>query len=110
VEYTPVLSSYLTVSPPDVEGVAAWVRRFENTSSIIRLTGTIPIRVNERDFEILVVDRDGRLLAFTKSALISDDDVGSVLNVQSITGLADPLQAAPSGNEDPEQLYAVVKS
>ena len=43
----------------------------ENNLALLRLTGTIPVRVNENEFEALVIGPDGILLGSTLDASVT---------------------------------------
>ena len=103
-DYAPILQFYLAQSPPDQEGIAGWLERVGTASSL-----TLPLSFEATD-EMLVVGRDGRLLGVRPADLLKNERIGQPLDGNLIPGMADPLQAALSGNEDPESLYSLVET
>ncbi len=99
-DYAPVLQFYLAQTPPYQEGIAEWLERVGAASSV-----TLPLSFEATD-EMLVVGSDGSLLAVKPPDLLGNDLLGEPFNGQAITGLAEPLQAALAGAEDPESLYS----
>ncbi len=99
-EYVPVLQFYLTQTPPDQEGIAEWLERVGAATSV-----TLPLTFEATD-EMLVVGGDGILLAAKPLDLLGNDQIGEPFDGEAIPGLAEPLQAALAGAEDPESLYS----
>jgi NarL family two-component system sensor histidine kinase LiaS len=98
-DYAPTLRSYLAQTPPDQEGIANWLERVGTASSV-----TVPFTFDATD-ELLVVGSDGTLLGVRPPDLLGADPIGRPLDFRTVTGLAEPLQAALAGEEDVEQLY-----
>jgi NarL family two-component system sensor histidine kinase LiaS len=59
---------------------------------------------------MLVVGSEGRLLAVRPVDLLGKELIGQPLDGTVIPGMAEPLQAALSGAEDPESLYSLVET
>ncbi|MAG37043.1 MAG: hypothetical protein CL878_12475 [Dehalococcoidia bacterium] len=105
-EYVPGLRPYLQQVPPDRAGIADWLHRFEVTTTMIQVAGAIPVRISEGDLEGVVIGPDRRLLGLSRTDLVPDGVIGQPLDVQAVPGLAEPLRAALSGEQQPERLYA----
>ncbi len=103
-DYAPILQFYLAQTPPDQEGIAGWLERVGTVTSL-----TLPLSFEATD-EMLVVGGDGRLLAVRPVDLLENELLGQPLDGNSIPGMAEPLQAALSGAEDPESLYTLVEA
>lgn len=101
VDYAPTLRFYLAQTPPDQAGIADWLEHVGPASS-----ATLPLTFEATD-EMLVVGRDGRLLGVKPPDLLESDLIGQPLDFRAIPGLADPLQAALTGEEDVDQLYTL---
>ena len=100
-QYTPAVSTHLAQSPPDQEGIA------ESLEWINAMTiPTLPLSFDATD-DIFVIGADGTLLGATSLDLLGDDLIGQRFEPETIPGSEGPLQAALSGTEDIEQLYAV---
>ena len=99
--YSPILRDYLAQTPPDQEGVAAWLDHVGFASSI-----NIPLTFEATD-EVFRVGRYGRLLAVKPPGLLGSASVNQPLDFTIIPGLAKPLQAALTGEEDIKQLYSL---
>ena len=100
VSSTPTLRAYLSQSPPDTQGLAAWLEQLESFSV------TIPLDFDASD-RLFVVAADGRLLAARPVDLFGNDQVGRLLDPQAVPGLAEPLRAAQSGEDDPYKLFSL---
>ncbi|MDX1412498.1 MAG: hypothetical protein R3351_10095, partial [Nitrospirales bacterium] len=100
IGFTPILREYLSQSPPDQEGMTAWLQQLKTTSFSIPFT----FEATERLF---VVAPDGHLLAAMPEDLFGSDQIGRPLDPQVIPGLAAPLQAALAGEDDPKKLFAL---
>lgn len=101
-DYAPILQFYLAQTPPDQEGIAGWLERVGSAS-------TLPLSFEATD-EMLVVGSEGRLLAVRPVDLLGKELIGQPLDGTVIPGMAEPLQAALSGAEDPESLYSLVET
>jgi NarL family two-component system sensor histidine kinase LiaS len=97
--YAPALRFYLDQTPPDQEGISLWLERVGVASS-----ANIPLSFDATD-EMLVVGRDGTLLAARPADLLGDDQIGRPLDAAAIPGLANTLKAALAGDENAEHLY-----
>ena len=102
-DYAPILQFYLDQSPPDQEGISNWLERSGVYSSV-----TLPLSFEATD-EILVVSGKGELLAVKPPDLLGGELIGQQFDGNAIHGLAEPLQAALGGSEDPEDLYSLVE-
>jgi NarL family two-component system sensor histidine kinase LiaS len=103
-DYAPALRFYLAQTPPDQEGIAIWLERVGAAYSV-----TLPLSFEATD-EMLVVGSDGKLLGVRPADLLGSELIGQPLDGRLIPGMAQPLQAALSGAEDPESLYTLVES
>ena len=95
----PLLRTYLSQTPPDVDGLNAWLDQLDAT------TISIPLEFDSSD-RLFIVGADGRLLAAQPDDLFGEDQIGQSLDTQLIPGLAEPLQAALAGEEDPAKLFS----
>ena len=100
VSSTPILRAYLSQSPPDIEGLAAWLTQLEATSI------SIPLDFNATD-RLFVVGADGQLLAARPADLFGTGQIGRPLDAQAVAGLAELLHAALAGEDDPYELYSL---
>lgn len=102
VSYTPILRAYLSQTPPDRDGLSVWLENVENTSV------TLPLDFDASD-RLFIISSDGTLLAARPADLLGQDQIGRPVNPEAITGLAEPLEAALSGEEDLEKLYTLTE-
>ena len=100
VSVTPILRPYLSQSPPDQDGLAALLKQLETTYV------SIPFTFNATD-RVFVVGPDGQLLAAQPAELFGGGQIGRPLDPQVISGLAEPLQAALAGEDDPTRLFTL---
>ncbi len=100
VDSTPILRAYLSQSPPDTEGLAAWLEQLESTSV------SIPLDFDATD-RLFVVGPDGQLLAARPADLFGTGQIGRPLDVQAVPGLAELLQVALAGEDDPYELFSL---
>jgi NarL family two-component system sensor histidine kinase LiaS len=105
VEYGPVLRLYLEQSPPDQQGIAAWLERFGTSPTLLQGTGSIPVIIDPGELEMVLVGPDGSFLGASSPALVESGVSGHPYDVQATPGLADILQAALAGEKDAERLY-----
>jgi NarL family two-component system sensor histidine kinase LiaS len=103
-DYAPILRFYLDQSPPDQEGIANWLGRVGPASSV-----TLPLSFEATD-EMLVVGGNGELIAVKPPGLLGIELIGQPFDGSEIPGLAEPLQAALSGAEDHNDLFALVEA
>ncbi len=103
-QYAPTLRPYMDKSSTDVEGVAAWLKRFETTTITIQVFDVIPVRFSEGELDMMVVGNDRHLLGLTPGFL-EESRIGQPLDAGAIPGLAGPLEAALAGETDPDMLY-----
>lgn len=100
ISYTPILRAYLAQTPPDVEGLAASLEQL----------GTMPVSVPlsfDANDRLFVVAPDGQLLAARPTDLFGAGQIGRPVNTQVIPGLAEPLEAALAGEDDPYKLFTL---
>lgn len=100
VGFTPILRVYLSQSPPDKEGLAVLLEQWETT------TVSTPFTFDGTD-RLFVVGPDGQLLAAQPADIFGTGQIGRTLDTQVISGMAGPLQAALSGEDDPKKLFVV---
>lgn len=94
-DYAPSVRRHLEKSPPDQDGIADWLRRFETESTTIPVMGVFPIIFETNELDVLVIGQDGELL-------------GSTPDSPEITpGMPGPLEAAQAGVTDTDRLYQV---
>jgi len=98
ISYTPSLRAYLSQTPPDLEGLAASLEQLSSTSVSLPLA----FEPSERLF---VIAPDGQLLAARPADLFGVGQIGRPWDTQEVPGLAEPLQAALAGEDDPNKLY-----
>ena len=98
--YTPTLRVYLAQTPPDVDGLELWLEQLES------LSGSIPLSFDATD-GLFVIGPDGQLLVARPAGLFAADQIGQPIDMQVIPGLAEPLQAALAGEEDPYKLFTL---
>ena len=98
--YTPSLRVYLTQTPPDVEGLAASLKQL----GILPIS--LPLSFDASD-RLFVMAPDGQLLAAQPADLFGADQIGRRLDAEMVPGLAEPLQAALAGKDDPYELFAL---
>jgi len=97
--YTPILRVYLSQTPPDVDGLAAALEQL-GPSPV-----SVPLSFDATD-RLFVVALDGQLLAAQPTDLFGVGQIGRPLDTQAVPGLAEPLQAALAGEDDPYKLFA----
>jgi NarL family two-component system sensor histidine kinase LiaS len=100
-EYRSPLQYLLSQSPPDQDGITALLDRTVAISEV-----TIPLTFDGAE-QAFVVGRDGVLLASNPRDLIGIDAIGQQVNMQALPGLAAPLLAALSGEEDVNKLFTL---
>jgi len=100
VEYSPILRSYLSETPPDMRGIADLLERVDALTTM-----TIPLTFNAE--ELLAVGNDQTLLGSSPPDLLGEDSIGQKLELEALPELAAPLQAALAGEEDLDKLYAL---
>jgi len=100
VDLTPILRSYLSETPPDLRGIEDVLQRVEALTA-----ASVPLSFNIE--ELLVVGSDQTLLGSSPPDLLGKNSIGQRLELDSLTALADPLQAALAGEEDLDRLYAL---
>ena len=103
IDYVPSLRPHLAQSPPDLVGIADWLARAGNFSSV-----DVPLDFDATG-EMFVVGSDASLLAVRPVELLGSAQFGQPLDPKVIPGLAAPLQAALSGTEQVEMLYTHAK-
>jgi len=100
-EYRSPLKYLLSQTPPDQDGITALLDQAVALTEV-----TIPLTFNGAD-QVFVVGHDGVLLASNPRDLIGIDAIGHQINMQALPGLADPLQAALSGEADVNKLFTL---
>ena len=100
VEYSPILRSYLSETPPDLRGIADLLERVDALTTM-----TIPLTFNAE--ELLAVGNDQTLLGSSPPDLLGEDSIGQKLELEALPELAAPLQAALAGEEDLDKLYGL---
>jgi NarL family two-component system sensor histidine kinase LiaS len=97
---TPLLRIYLSQTPPDVDGLRAWLDQAESISI------SIPLSFDATD-SIFVVGPDSSLLTAKPDNIFGAGQIGQPLDMQLVPGLAEPLQAALAGEDNPAKLYSL---
>ncbi len=97
--YSQTLRYFLSQTPPDEEGLSIWLESVGAATST-----TIPFTF-EPTSEMLVVGRNGTLLAARPPGLMAHEAFGRPVDAQTIPGLPIPLQAALAGTRNVEELY-----
>ena len=108
-DLVPRESPYLESTPPDEEGLNRWLQIVVDDSGAVSQEGrhlsrglSIEFDVN---YQILVVNEDGVLIAQVSDRLQSASPLGSSFDISSIPGLAPIFLAANSPNNDSDQLH-----
>jgi NarL family two-component system sensor histidine kinase LiaS len=83
-----------------VDGLAASLEQLGNPSVSVPLS----FEANDRLF---VIAPDGKLLAARPADLFGAGQIGRPLDTQVVPGLAEPLQAALAGEDDPHKLFTL---
>ncbi len=107
-EYTPLVSSYLSKIPPDVEGLRQQLGQYQANS-----TDTEPIMLGNFTLGafttnityVIFLDTDGDLIDTLPHGFLENTLVGEEFNVGEIPGLDGPLELALSGETDYNNLY-----
>jgi len=102
--YTPPLRFLLSQTPTNQEEINNLLDQIGPTSGT-----TIPLTFNASD-QLFIVGQDGVLLGSKPRDLFGSDAVGHPINMQSLPGLAAPLQTALEGGEDVNELYSLPNS
>jgi signal transduction histidine kinase len=100
ISYTPALRAYLSQTPPDAAGLAVALEQL-GTPSV-----SVPLSFDATD-RVFVIAPDGQLLAARPADLFGAGQIGRPLDTQVIPGLAEPLQAALAGEDDPYELFSL---
>jgi NarL family two-component system sensor histidine kinase LiaS len=100
VDVTPILRAYLAESPPDKEGLTTWLEQLESMSV------SVPLDFDATE-RLFIVGAEGQLLAARPADLFGTGQIGGALDSQVIPGLAEPLQAALAGEDNPDKLFAL---
>jgi NarL family two-component system sensor histidine kinase LiaS len=100
VSSTPILRAYLSQSPPDMQGLDAYLKQLDSFSI------TIPLDFNATE-RLFVVKADGQLLVARPADLFGIGQIGGPLDAQAVPGLAEPLHAALAGEDDPYKLFSL---
>jgi NarL family two-component system sensor histidine kinase LiaS len=99
--YAPtLLRVYLSQTPPDLDGLSAALEQLGPTPV------TVPLSFDASD-RLFVVAPDGQLLATLPVDLFGPGQIGRQLDTEAVPGLAEPLQAALAGEEDPYKLFSL---
>jgi signal transduction histidine kinase len=107
-EYTPLVSSYLSKIPPDIEGLREHLGQYKSDS-----TDTEPIMLGNfflgafttNITYVIFLNSDGELIDTIPHGFLENTRVGEIFNVSEIPGLEEPLQRALSGEADHNNLY-----
>ena len=102
--YTPPLRFLLSQTPSNQEEITNLLDQIGATTA----GATIPLTFNASD-QLFIVGQDGILLGSKPKDLFGSDAVGRPINMQSLSGLSAPLQAALEGEENVKNLYTVSK-
>jgi signal transduction histidine kinase len=100
IDYEPTLRSYLSKTPPDLDGIADMLKRLDTISS-----RSIPLTFSAEEF--LVVDAAGTVLGAKPIDLMGVASIGESLAQNVIPELTDPLLAALAGEEDVGKLFTL---
>jgi len=100
-DYTPPLQFLLSKTPPDQDEVTNWLDRMGAA-----VDPTIPLTFNASD-KLFIVGQDGVLLGSRPPDLFGSGTIGHPINMQTLPGLAAPLQAALGGEEEVKNLYTL---
>ena len=107
-EYTPLVNSYLSKIPPDIEGLREHLGQYQADS-----TDTKPIMLGNfflgafttNITYVIFLNTDGELIDTLPHGFLESTLVGETFNVSEIPGLEGPLQRALSGETDHNNLY-----
>ena len=107
-EYTPLVNSYLSKIPPDIEGLREHLGQYQADS-----TDTKPIMLGNfflgafttNITYVIFLNTDGELIDTLPHGVLESTLVGETFNVSEIPGLEGPLQRALSGETDHNNLY-----
>jgi two-component system, NarL family, sensor histidine kinase LiaS len=100
-DYTLPLQFLLSKTPPDQEEITNWLDRMGAA-----VDPTIPLTFNASD-QLFIVGQDSVLLGSRPPDLFGSGTIGHPVNMQALSGLAAPLQAALGGEEEVENLYTL---
>ncbi len=98
-QYTLPLQLLLSQTPPDQDAITNWLDRLGDA-----VDPTIPLTFNASD-QLFIVGHDGVLLGSRPADAFGSGSIGRPVNMQTLPGLAAPLQAALGGEEDVNNLY-----
>jgi signal transduction histidine kinase len=109
VKYVPIASSYLSRTPPDINGL----RRYLAPESAYAVdagpyrVGDFMINIYSTNIVYIVfIGANGALLDTLPHGFIQDSNIGGLFRSGEIPGLEDPLRAALRGETDLDSLYA----
>jgi NarL family two-component system sensor histidine kinase LiaS len=100
-DYTPSLQFLLSQTPSDQDEITSWLERLGASDY-----STPPFTFNATD-QMFIVGPDGVLLGSRPPDLFGSGAVGNPVNLETMPGVAPPLQAALEGEDDIEKLYTV---
>jgi len=100
--YTPPLRFLLSQTPPNQEEITDLLDQIGSTAT----GSSIPLTFDASD-QLFIVGQNGVLLGSKPQDLLGSGTVGRPINMQSLPGLAAPLQAALEGDEDVNDLYSL---
>ena len=106
----PLVRYQLTKSPPDMEGIAWLVNRTDGTlaSQDLFQVGSARLSLSgAAGLDMLILDANGSLMGRTGLEALPVD--GQPFDPSSIPGLENPLQAALTGETDPNHLVHAVE-
>ena len=100
-DYMPPLQFLLSQTPPDQDEINNFLDRMGVATS-----ATIPLTFSASD-QLFIVGYDGILLGSRSPDLFGSGAIGRPVNLQTLPGLAAPVQAALGGEEDVDSLYTL---
>ena len=112
-EWTPQIQQYLSQSPPDVDGVRAYLEDIQGSvieTKPLLIFGNLELQMKVQDFlnfYYLLADRT--VVAAIPHGIIPDEELGTELPFDYLPGLEEPYRAALRGIEDQDQLYTIVE-
>lgn len=107
-EYTPLVSSYLSMIPPDIEGLREHLGQYmaDSTDTEPIMLGNFTLGAFTTNITyVIFLNADGELIDTLPHGFLENTRIGEIFNVSEIPGLEEPLRRALAGETDHNNLY-----
>jgi len=112
-EWTPMVEQFFSKEPPDIAGLRNYLEDIQGSTIGTRpifILGNLELEMKARDFLNFYYLLDDRTLVDAiPHDIVPEEDLGRKMPYDYLPGLAKPLRAALTGEEDQNLLYAKVE-